>query len=57
MSIIFVFIFIILKNNIFENSIDKVDNIDTATICGVETVKSNSVTNSFIESKRLELGF
>ena len=34
-----------------------IDDLATVTKCGIDTIKSNSVTNSFIESKRLELGY
>ena len=33
-----------------------IDDIATVTKCGSDTVLSNAVTNSFVESKRLELG-
>ena len=33
-----------------------IDDIATVSKCGIDTVMSNSVTNSFVESKRLELG-
>ena len=33
-----------------------IDDVATVTKCGLETIESNSITNSFIESKRLELG-
>ena len=33
-----------------------IDDVATASECGVDTVISNAVTNSFIESKRLTLG-
>ena len=33
-----------------------IDDIATVTKCGMQTVLSNAVTNSFVESKRLQLG-
>ena len=33
-----------------------IDDLLTLSHCGVDSITSNSITNSFIESKRLEMG-
>ena len=43
------------KNTVKIPSLGMIDDILTISKCGQESIKSNSVTNSFIESKRLEL--
>ena len=44
---------LIYKDTVKVPGMGMIDDLATVTKCDIETVKSNSVTNSFIESKRL----
>ena len=44
------------KDTVEIPALGMIDDIATVNKCGVDAVISNSVTNSFVESKRLELG-
>ena len=44
------------KDTVSIPALGMIDDIATVTKCGIDTVISNSVTNTFVESKRLQLG-
>ena len=44
------------KDTVKIPSLGMIDDIASINKCGIDSVISNSVTNAFIESKRLELG-
>ena len=46
----------VYKDTVMIPPLGMVDDLLTMNYCGTETVVSNTINNSFVESKRLELG-
>ena len=44
------------KDTVNIPALGMIDDVATVSKCGIDSVISNSITNTFIESKRLELG-
>ena len=47
---------LIYKDTVQIPGLGMIDDLASVTKCGLDTVKAYSIINSFIESKRLELG-
>ena len=47
---------LVYKDTVHIPALGMIDDLATVNKCGADSIVSNSITNTFVESKRLELG-